>query len=123
MQTDYIPWADAQGEIRGLLIIVQDVTEQRAAERALRESEARFRRIANSAPVMMWVTRPDGTCTYLNRGWYEFTGQTPEVAEGFGWLEATHPDDKAEAERVSLEANVRREPFRVEYRLRRADGM
>jgi PAS domain S-box-containing protein len=100
-----------------------DITEQRRAAERLSESEARFRNMADHAPVMTWVTDPTGFCTYLNRRWYEFTGQTPEQAEGFGWLEATHPDDKADAERVFLEANAKREAFRLEYRLRRADGV
>src|SRR3954447_19084034 len=59
VQSDYVPWADANGEVRGIIILFEDVTEQRVAERALRESEARFRRIANSAPALMWVTRLD----------------------------------------------------------------
>jgi PAS domain S-box-containing protein len=71
---------------------------------------------------MMWVTDPEGACTHLNRAWYEATGQSQREAEGFGWLEATHPDDRAEAARVFAAANARREPFRLEYRLRQADG-
>ncbi|TAJ85392.1 PAS domain S-box protein [Reyranella sp.] len=109
-------------ERRQVAVIFKDVTARRAAEAALRESEARFRNMADHAPVMMWVTDPSGYCTYLNARWYEFTGQTQKEAEGFGWLDATHPDDKAEAERVFLEANAARRPFRHEYRLRRADG-
>ena len=95
----------------------------RASEAALRESEARFRNMADHAPVAMWVTDADGRCTYLNRGWYQLTGQTSEEAEGFGWLDATHPDDKAEAERVFLEANARQEAFRIDYRLRHHTGV
>lgn len=86
-------------------------------------ASADFRDMADQAPVMMWVTDPDGACIYLNTRWYEFTGQTPTEAAGFGWLEATHPDDRAAAERVFLEANAARAPFRLEYRLRRADGV
>jgi PAS domain S-box-containing protein len=78
--------------------------------------------MADHAPVMMWVTDPEGHCTYLNRFWYEFTGQTPAEAEGYGWLDATHPEDKERAGAVFLAANAAREPFRLEYRLRRADG-
>ncbi|QCB41151.1 PAS domain S-box protein [Sphingomonas sp. PAMC26645] len=87
------------------------------------DSEVRFRNMADHAPVMMWVTDPDGNCTYLNRQWYDFTGQTPEEAAGLGWLDVTHPDDKAPAGNIFLDANARQEPFRLEYRLRRADGM
>ncbi|MBD8736840.1 PAS domain S-box protein [Sphingomonas sp. CFBP 13706] len=88
----------------------------------VRESEDRFRNMADHAPVMMWVTDPQGNCTYLNRQWYIFTGQTPVEAEGLGWLDATHPDDKAEAGRIFLEANAAQAPFRLDYRLRCADG-
>ena len=88
----------------------------------LSDSEARFRNMADSTPVMMWVTDPTGSCTYLNRTWYEFTGQREEEALGYGWLDATHPDDKAAAEQTFMEANAAREPFRLEYRLRGADG-
>lgn len=87
------------------------------------DSEARFRNMADHAPVMMWVTDPEGNCTYLNRQWYEFTGQTPEEAAGLGWLDVTHPDDKAAAGQIFLNANAGQQPFRLEYRLRRADGV
>jgi PAS domain S-box-containing protein len=88
----------------------------------LRESEARFRHMADNAPVMIWVTEADASCTYLSRSWYDFTGQTPEKSLGFGWLDAVHPDDRAEARRVFVAANAKREEFRLEYRLRRRDG-
>ncbi|KQU54529.1 hypothetical protein ASG72_02515 [Bosea sp. Leaf344] len=99
-----------------------EAVELSRAEAGMRESEARFRNLADHAPVMMWVTDPQGCCTYLNRQWYEFTGQTEAEALGFGWLEATHPQDRAAAERVFLEANAERRPFRLDYRLRRHDG-
>ena len=97
--------------------------ERVRAEAGLRESEARFRNMADNTPMMMWVTDPTGHCLYLNKTWYDFTGQSPAEAEGFGWLDATHPDDKARAEEVFLTANAAREPFMLEYRLRRADGV
>ncbi|WP_210530135.1 hybrid sensor histidine kinase/response regulator [Rubellimicrobium arenae] len=116
------PLRDAGGEVVGLIGSSVDITARKEAEIALGESEERFRNMADHAPVMMWVTDPHGFCTYLNRAWYDFTGQTEAEALGLGWLEATHPDDKAEAERVFLEANATRSTFRIEYRLRRADG-
>jgi PAS domain S-box-containing protein len=116
------PLTDAQGRQRGAVASFIDVTERKQTAEALRESEARFRNLADHAPVMVWVTDPTGFCTYLNRAWYAFTGQTEAEAEGFGWLEATHPDDKASAGETFLRANEKREAFRLEYRLRRADG-
>jgi PAS domain S-box-containing protein len=111
------------GRVESIVAVSIDLTIRHAAEAAMRESEERFRNMADHAPVMMWVTDASGACTYLNRAWYEFTGQTRAEAEGFGWLDATHPDDKAEAERVFRDANVKREAFRLEYRLRRHDGV
>ncbi len=99
------------------------VVERARAESALRESEARFRNMADHAPVMMWVTDPSGHCTYLNRLWYEFTGQAEVEALGLGWTEATHPEDRQRAADAFLSVNADRAPFRVEYRLRRADGV
>jgi PAS domain S-box-containing protein len=95
---------------------------RRNAMRELRESEARFRNMADSAPVMMWVTDGDGRCTYLNRGWCEFTGQTLEMGLGFGWLDVTHPEDRHRADSEFQSALKGRRAFRLEYRLRRHDG-
>ena len=92
------------------------------ASAALRGSEARFRHMADHAPVMIWVTEPNGSCTFLNKSWYDFTGERAEASLGFGWFEATHPDDRASACNTFLVANSKREPFRLEYRLRRKDG-
>ncbi|MBX9934472.1 MAG: PAS domain S-box protein [Methylobacterium sp.] len=94
----------------------------RTSQAALRESEARFRNMADNAPVMMWVTDPSGYCTYLNARWYEYTGQEPGVGEGYGWLNAVHPDDRPAAEQVFVSANAERRDYRVDFRLRRADG-
>ena len=94
---------------------------QRIAD-TLKASEERFRTMADNAPVMIWTTDPDGVCTFLSRSWYDFTGQTPETGLGYGWLDATHPDDKAGASAIFLKANSRQEPFRLEYRLKGKDG-
>ncbi|MGF9758152.1 PAS domain S-box protein [Microvirga sp. 0TCS3.31] len=118
----YQPVTDRDGQVGGIFAEGYDVTERVQAEDSLRESEARFRNLADSAPVMVWVTEADGACTYLSRSWYEFTGQTPETGLGFGWLDAAHPDDKEWSGATFRDANARQEPFRLEYRLRRADG-
>jgi PAS domain S-box-containing protein len=97
--------------------------EARKRLAALAESEARFRNMADIAPVMTWVTDGSGSCTYLSRRWYAFTGQTPQQAEGFGWLDAVHPDDRGRYGDIVLTANAKREAFRLEYRLRRHDGV
>jgi PAS domain S-box-containing protein len=104
-------------------LTLRDDTARHETEAALAESERRFRNLADNAPLMMWVTEPDGYCSYLNRRWYEYTGQSEEEALGLGWTRATHPDDQKLAEEAFLAANAARAPFRVEYRLRRADGV
>lgn len=117
-----IPIRDAGGKIEEWFGTAADITERKAAEEALRESETRFRNMANNAPVMVWITEPDGTCTFLSESWYEFTGQTPQSGLGFGWVDATHPDDRKTAHDTFVRANDNRAPFYIEYRLRRHDG-
>jgi PAS domain S-box-containing protein len=104
-------------------LLFRDITEHERARIVIQESESRFRHLADHAPVMVWVTEPDGSCTFLSQSWYQFTGQTEETGLGFGWLDATHPQDRAAAEQVFREANANRTAFRLEYRLRRHDGV
>ena len=95
---------------------------RREATRELRESEARFRNMADHSPVMMWMSDPDGSLTYLNRGWLEFTGQTLQEALGSGAWEALHPLSRESARQAFIAANSAQATFRSEYQLRRADG-
>jgi PAS domain S-box-containing protein len=96
-------------------------TKRARAERSRRDDE-RFRSLADTAPVILWVTQPDGSCSFLSRDWYEFTGQTESTALGSGWLEAIHPDDRELSEAAFTGSSDQREPFAIEYRLRRHDG-
>ena len=91
-------------------------------EAVLRESEARFREMADNAPVMIWMTNPDGSCTYLNKQWQDFTGQIDETGLGEGWLDAVHPEDRARVARDFAETNRRHALFQSEYRLRQRAG-
>lgn len=100
----------------------RDITEQKIAQEKLRDSEETFRNMADNAPVMIWLTDAGGYCHYLSQSWYQFTGQTPEIGLGFGWLDAAHPDDRPLAEKIFLAANERTEAFDIEYRLRGRDG-
>ena len=77
---------------------------RREMTRELRESEARFRNMAEHAPVIMWMTDPNGSITYLNRLWTDYTGQSLEVALGFGAWEALHPEDREESRRIFFKA-------------------
>jgi PAS domain S-box-containing protein len=122
VQSEYVPQRSASGEVEGVVILVQDVTEQRVAERSLRESEARFRRIADSAPALMWVSRLDRTRDFVNDAYAEFLGVGAEEACHFDWRGAIHPDDSERivAESIAGEASLKR--FTLEGRYRRADG-
>ena len=99
------------------------VLQRQRAEQILEQSEERFRGFADAAPAILWVTEPDGSCSFISQGWYEFTGQGEDEGLGYGWLDAMHPDDREEATKHFLSANERNEAFSIEYRLRRADGV
>ncbi|MDY3560720.1 PAS domain-containing protein [Gemmata sp. JC673] len=99
-----------------------DITDRKRAEDALRESEERFRNMADHAPVMVWVTEADGRCTFLSQSWHEFTGQGAGAGHGFGWLDAVHPDDRGAVERAFVAANATGARFAADYRLRDRGG-
>ena len=101
---------------------LQDVTKEVQSRRRTEEREAYFRELTDAVPAIIWITEPGGSCTYLNRNWYAYTGQTKEAAEGFGWLSATHPDDKERAGQIFLEANANKTSFSILYRLRDSNG-
>jgi len=97
--------------------------KRKRAEAVLRESEGRFRRVANSAPVFIWMAGPDQSCTYVNQQWLDFTGRKEEEEVGTGWADGIHTDDLENALATYSEAFHRRQPFTMEYRLRRHDGV
>jgi PAS domain S-box-containing protein len=111
---------DAGAPVRMVGICI-DITDRKLAEDAIRESEERFRLMADNAPVMIRVTEADGNCTYLSKRWYEFTGQRPETGLGFGWLDAVHPGDRDRVESPFRMPSKKPEVLQLEYRLRRAD--
>ncbi len=105
------------------LYLVAALTEQRwGVERRLRESEDRFRSMANTAPVLLWVADNHKHCEFFNQGWLEFTGRTLDQEIKAGWLENVHPEDAPHCREAYFAAFEARERFEIEYRLRRHDG-
>ncbi len=102
--------------------VVIDISATRAAERALAESEARFRAITNAMPQMVWSTRPDGFHDYYNDQWYAFTGVPPGSTDGEGWNDMFHPDDQDAAWARWRHCLATGEPYEIEYRLRHHGG-
>jgi formate hydrogenlyase transcriptional activator len=97
------------------------LARKRAAE-ALGGSEERFRIIANSAPVMLWMSGRDKLCSFVNQSWLAFTGRTMEQEEGEGWASGVHPEDLERCLEIYGNAFDARVEFQMEYRLRRSDG-
>ena len=104
------------------LVLAAVACEGAQAEQALRESEGRFRMAADSAPVMLWMSGPDKLVNYFNHSWLAFTGRTAEQEMGDGRVQGVHPEDLDGFLKIYHAAFAAREPFQMEYRLRRYDG-
>lgn len=117
------PVRNAAGEIVGASKIARDITQQKRAEETMRVSNERFRRMADSAPVLIWIADQTKGRNWFNQVWLEFTGRTTDQEVGFGWTQNVHEDDLARCLQAYAEGFESRRPFRAEYRLRRADGV
>ncbi len=118
----YAPLEDSEGRIVGASGIIRDITELRRANALIRETETRFKTMADSAPVLLWMARTDSLCTFFNHTWLDFTGRTLEEEWGVGWAEGVHHEDFQPAMDTYMAAFNQRADFEMEYRLRRADG-
>ena len=117
------PWPEELIQrLRLIAEVFANALARRRAESKIRESEERFRLMADSAPWMVWMSDPDGRRTYFNSGWLDVTGRRLEDEVGDGWAANVHPDDRPGCLAMVREAVGARRPFTLDYRLQRWDG-
>jgi two-component system, LuxR family, sensor kinase FixL len=105
-----------------LYLVAILIAQKNGIELSLRESEARFRNMADYAPALIWVSGQDQECTYFNQRWLDFTARTHAQEAGHGWLEGVHPEDRERCTSSRSAAFAARLPVTTEYQLRRSDG-
>jgi len=127
---DTVRWVRANGKVfydkTGLplkiLGTIIDITEQKNSFNALEESEERFKTIANTAPVMIWMSGNDKFADFFNTSWFNFTGRTPQQEISEGWLAGVHPDDVERCVKTYTNSFNAKQNFNIEYRLKKYDG-
>ncbi len=117
------PVRNAAGDIVGASKIARDITPQKRAEDALRDSNVRFRLMANAAPVLIWIADHSKQRIWFNDVWLTFTGRSADQEQGFGWTQNVHEDDLARCVQEYAEGFDTRRAFRSEYRVRNRDGV
>jgi diguanylate cyclase (GGDEF)-like protein/PAS domain S-box-containing protein len=115
------PVYDSQGRLERWIGTYTDIHDWKRAEKALAESEERYRALVEASTAMIWRASPDGSIL-RGWGWEEFCGQVPEEYEGYGWLEAVHPDDREPLTQVWLEALASGQTTQSEFRARHRNG-
>ncbi|MDP4025090.1 response regulator [Methylobacterium sp. NEAU 140] len=117
-----MPFRDADGRIVRWYGTNTDISRRRATEERLRHSEERFRALVDASAAVIWNTDAEGALIPPQPRWSAYTGQTEEAYQGWGWVDAVHPDDRAAAADAWAASVEARAPYQVEYRLRRRDG-
>ncbi len=118
----YEPTRNKKGEIDGVFVHAINVTEQVQARKNVEESEDRLKEVINTVPAIIWITDTKGQSVFLNKNWYSYTGQDKEAAEGMGWLDATHPEDRKQTEFAFLEGHDQKQAYTISFRLRNKHG-
>jgi PAS domain S-box-containing protein len=116
------PVRDSSGRVIGASKVARDITAQKQAEQALRESEQRFRVITDASPIMVWMAGTDKLCYYFNKGWLDFVGRTLEQESGNGWAQNVHPEDFDRCLQMYVSNFDAHRPFEMEYRMRHHTG-
>jgi PAS domain S-box-containing protein len=121
---------DGSGEVLEHVGTVVDITDRKRAEEALKnaldeiqKSESKLRQVIDAIPALAWCNLPDGPNEFLNKGWHEYTGLSPEQSHGWGWQTAFHPDDLPSLLEKWMKMLTSGEPDEIEARLRRHDGV
>lgn len=118
-----IPWSAQDSELLTLYAdALGHLITRRQMTESLQESEARFRHIADSAPVMIFMTDIEGACNFVNQGFLDFIGAPVEMIFGYHWADFIHPDDRSKALENCIDAMRAQQLCRLEYRMKRADG-
>lgn len=124
VQTTTSAVRDASGRPLYTVSVVEDITERKEAEQALRDNEQRFRNLAESLPQLVWTCLPNGQCDYLSRQWVAYTGIQEQRQLGLEWLpQVIHPEDRERTLEAWMNAVADKAPYDVEYRIRRFDGV
>jgi PAS domain S-box-containing protein len=116
------PRFHSDASFAGYIASCTDITEEKLAQEQLKQSESRFRMVANDAPVMIWMSDHDKNYNFFNSEWLNYTGKTAKQEYGNGWIQGLHPEDFERCQKTRNAAFDKKEDFHIEYRLKRYDG-